>query len=373
MSGTSLDGVDVAIVDIELEGEERSLRTVATYSLPYDDALRAALLAVSNRETHTRDISRLHFLLPQLYAEAFRECCRTQGLWAGSVELIGCHGQTIYHEGATARVLGRDVASTLQIGDGSVLAELAGVPVVSDFRPRDIAAGGHGAPLVPYVDFLLFAHASIGRVALNIGGIANITVLKAGGGPEDVVAFDTGPGNMVMDQLAAHYSADAERCDRDGSLALLGVVEPELLEELLADEYYRRPPPKSAGREQYGPEFAARMIARGLSPEDTMATAAALTAATIAEGVYSFGGGEDEIEEVLVSGGGVHNPALLRYLRAELADMEVASTAGYGVDPNFKEAIAFAVLAYETWHGRPSNLPAATGARGPVILGKISR
>lgn len=373
MSGTSLDGVDVAIVDLNFEQERRTVETVCCHSQPYGDGLRAALLAVSDCETHTREIARLHFLLPQVYAEALAACCQRHNIDPRSIELVGCHGQTIYHEGVPADVLGRKVASTLQIGDGSVLAELAGAPVVSDFRPRDIAAGGHGAPLVPFVDYLLFAHDTIGRVLLNIGGIANITVLKAGAPPEGILAFDTGPGNMVMDQLAAHYSGGRHRCDEDGRMASAGSVDPGLLAELLRDEFYRRRPPKSAGREQYGRAFVERLLARELSPEDTMATACALTAATIAEGVYSFGGGEEEIEEVLVSGGGVHNPALLRYLRAELADMEVASVGDYGLDPDFKEALAFAILAHETWHGRPSNLPAATGARRAVVLGKVSR
>jgi anhydro-N-acetylmuramic acid kinase len=373
MSGTSLDGVDVAVVDIEFDEETRTVRTAGTFSQPYDDALRAALLAVSDCQTHTRDIARLHFLLPRIYAEAVAACCKRENLDPRSIELIGSHGQTIYHEGAPADFHGRQIASTLQIGDGSVLAELAGAPVVSDFRPRDIAAGGQGAPLVPYVDYLLFAHESIGRVMLNIGGIANITILPAGGGPDDVLAFDTGPGNMVMDQLAAHYSGGARRHDVDGALAAEGSVDPDLLAALLADEFYRRPPPKSAGREQYGAAFVRRLLDAGLSPEDTMATACSLTAASIAEGVYAFGNGEDDIEEVLVSGGGVHNPALMRYLRAELADMEVVSTAAHGMDPDFKEAIAFAILAHESFRGRPSNLPRATGARHPVVLGKISR
>lgn len=373
MSGTSLDGIDVAIVEIQLDEDARTVQTIATYSQAYDESLRRALLAVSNRDTHTREIARLHFLLPHLYAEAVAACCRRENIDPKSIALIGCHGQTIYHEGIPAAYHGRKIASTLQIGDGSVLAELAGAPVVSDFRPRDIAAGGQGAPLVPYVDYLLFAHETIGRVLLNIGGIANITVLKAGCGPEDVLAFDTGPGNMVMDQLAAHYSGGTRRHDEGGKMAAAGSVDPDLLQALLDDDFYRRKPPKSAGREQYGPEFVQRLLSRGLSPEDTMATACALTAATIAEGVYAFGGGEEDIEEVLASGGGVHNPALLRYLRAELADMEVVSTAEHGMDPDFKEAIAFAILAHETIEGRPSNLPKATGARHPVILGKISR
>lgn len=370
MSGTSLDGVDVALVDIDDDGFD----TVGFHTVAYPEPLRAALLAVSNCETHTREISRLNFLLPEIYAEAFFDACKMAGIDPKSVDLIGCHGQTIFHESEAVEVLGRKVASTLQIGDGSVLAERTGVPVVSDFRPRDMAAGGKGAPLVPFVDYLLFRSDELGRVALNIGGIANVTILPAGCTTDAVVAFDTGPGNMVMDQLAAKYSGGKKRCDEGGELALAGEVDGELLAELLEDEYYTRKPPKTAGREQYGGEFVERLISKGLSEADTMATATMLTAATVADGVYQFSDAEEGgVGEVIVSGGGVHNPALMRMLRAELADMEVVDASELGLDPDAKEAIAFAILAHESWHSRANNLASATGARRGVVLGKLSR
>ncbi|MBE0660357.1 MAG: anhydro-N-acetylmuramic acid kinase [Bryobacteraceae bacterium] len=370
MSGTSLDGVDVALVDIDDDGFD----TVGFHTVAYPEPLRAALLAVSNCETHTREISRLNFLLPEIYAEAFFDACKVAGIDPKSVDLIGCHGQTIFHESEPVEVLGRKVASTLQIGDGCVLAERTGVPVVSDFRPRDMAAGGKGAPLVPFVDYLLFRSDEFGRVALNIGGISNVTILPAGCTTDGVVAFDTGPGNMVMDQLAAKYSGGKKRCDEGGELALAGEVDGELLAELLEDEYYTRKPPKTAGREQYGAQFVDRLIAKGLSETDTMATATMLTAATVADGVYQFSDAEEGgIGEVIVSGGGVHNPALMRMLRAELADMEVVDASELGLDPDAKEAIAFAILAHETWHTRPNNLASATGARRGAVLGKLSR
>jgi anhydro-N-acetylmuramic acid kinase len=368
MSGTSLDGIDVAVVDIDESGFD----TVAFHSEAYRDEVRQALLAVSNRETHTREIARLHFLLPELYAEAFARACREGGIEAESVELIGCHGQTIFHEGEPAEVLGRRVASTLQIGDGSVLAERTGIPVVSDFRPRDIAAGGKGAPLVPFVDYLLFANPKTGRAIVNIGGIANVTLLPAGCGEADVRAFDTGPGNMVIDQLAVRFSGGRESYDRDGGIAAQGNVSADLLQKLMSDEYYRRRPPKTAGREQYGAEFVEGILAAGLSMEDAMATVTALTAGTIADGISAFGGDEDSIQEVIVSGGGVHNPVLMRMLESELAEMDVMSSEELGLDPDAKEAIAFAILAHETWKGKPGNLAAATGARRGVVLGKIS-
>ncbi len=370
MSGTSLDGVDVALVDIDDDGFD----TAGFHSIPYPEQVRAALLGVSNCATHTREISRLNFLLPEIYAEAFFETCKVVGIDPKSIELIGCHGQTIFHESEPVDCLGRKVASTLQIGDGSVLAERTQIPVINDFRPRDMAAGGKGAPLVPFVDYLLFRSNDIGRVALNIGGIANITILPAGCTTDGVIAFDTGPGNMVMDQLAARFSGGRQRCDTGGAMAFEGEVDAGLLAELLQDEYYARRPPKTAGREQYGAEFVDRLVARGLSPAGTLATATMLTAATIAEGIYRFSNAEDGgIGEVIVSGGGVHNPALMRMLRAELADMDVVSSGELGLDPDAKEAIAFAILAHEAWNQRPNNLPSATGAHHAAVLGKISR
>jgi anhydro-N-acetylmuramic acid kinase len=280
---------------------------------------------------------------------------------ARNVAVLGCHGQTIYHESGRC---------TLQIGDGSVLAERTGVPVVSDFRPRDIAAGGEGAPLVPFVDFRLLAHRTKGRVALNIGGIANVTLLPAGCDAAHVAAFDTGPGNMAIDQLVAHFSQGKKRYDAGGQWAARGLVDPELLRSLLSDPYYSRRPPKTVGREQYGSEFVRRLLAAGLPEKDLIATATAFTAATVAEGVYQFARGT--VDEVIVSGGGVHNEALMRYLRAEFPGVVVASSAEYGIDPDAKEAIAFAILAVETLKRRPSNLPSATGASHAAVLGKLS-
>jgi anhydro-N-acetylmuramic acid kinase len=373
MSGTSLDGIDVAIVQITPREATLELATIATHTEAYPDDLRAALLSVSNAETHTSAIARLHFLLPQFYAEAFFECCRTARLDPVDVALIGCHGQTIYHEGQPAEVLGRKVASTLQIGDGSVLAELTATTVVSDFRPRDIAAGGQGAPLVPFVDWLLLRDKKIGRALVNIGGVANVTLLAPNCALSQVVAFDSGPGNLLIDQLAAHFSSGMQRCDVDGAMGRAGLVNAALLEALLQDDFYHRPPPKSAGREQYGEPFVQRLIRTGLPGEDLVATVTRLTAVTIAEAIFSCFERTGEIAEVIASGGGVHNPFLMQCLREELPErMKLTTTADYGVDPDFKEAIAFAVLAYETCLGRPSSLPSATGACHSVVLGKIS-
>ncbi len=276
MSGTSLDGIDVAIVDIR----GKRIRPLAFRSTPYPKAVREALLGVSNAMTHTATIARLHFLLGELYADAVKAASRRH-----KPELIGMHGQTIFHEGAAVEYLGRRVASTLQIGEAAVVAERTGIRTISNFRERDMAAGGQGAPLVPYVDYLLFRHATRGRVALNIGGIANITVLRAGAKPEDVIAFDTGPGNMVIDALVAHHTAGRQRFDRGGASRRRGTVHARLLEAMLSDPYFTIKPPKSTGRERFGSEFVNGLIATGVALPDLIATATEFTAQSIARAI----------------------------------------------------------------------------------------
>jgi anhydro-N-acetylmuramic acid kinase len=349
MSGTSLDGIDVAIVEIA----GRRIGVVGFQSTPYAAPVRAAILAVSDATTQTASISRLGFLLGELYARAVLRAVRR----FGPVELVGCHGQTIYHEGG---------ANSLQLGEAAVIAERTGVPVVSNFRARDIAAGGEGAPLVPYVDYMLFRHRTRTRIALNIGGIANITVIPAGAAAERVVAFDTGPGNMAIDALAREMGA---AFDRGGKIAASGSVNLPLLDELLADSYYRRPPPKSAGREQYGAAFVARLKRPGVPARDLVTTATVLTAATVALGVSKFATGSTDL---IVSGGGVHNPQIMGHLAGFLPAVTISTSTDHGIDADAKEAVAFAVLAHETWRRRPGNLPSATGARRAVVLGNIT-
>jgi anhydro-N-acetylmuramic acid kinase len=352
MSGTSLDGIDVAIVEIH----GRGIETIGFTSTPYPAAVRAAILGVSACPTHTAAVSHLSFQLAELYARTVLRAVKR----FGPVELIGCHGQTIFHEGRS---------NTLQIGEPAVLAERTGVPVVSNFRARDIAAGGEGAPLVPFVDYLLFRHPRRTRVVLNIGGIANITVIPAGCPPEDVVAFDTGPGNMAIDALAREFSGGKRNYDRGGKIAASGNVNRTLLDDLLRDPYYRRQPPKSAGREQYGAEFIARLRQSGAPLRDLVATATVLTAATIAMGVQRAVAGPADL---IASGGGVHNPQMMAHLAGFLPEVDISTSTDHGVDADAKEAIAFAVLAHETWRRRPSNLPSATGAKRAVVLGSIT-
>ena len=349
MSGTSLDGIDVAIVDIR----DHRVETVALRSTPYPKRLRQAILDASNTTTTTAAIARLHFELGEEYAKAVIETCRSARVPLKSIQLIGCHGQTIYHESRKC---------TLQIGEASIIAERTGIPVVSDFRPADIAAGGEGAPLVPFADKLLFRRG----IAVNIGGIANITALA----PGRVIAFDTGPGNMVIDALVEEHTRGRQTYDRDGRFAAQGEVNRILLDALLSDPYYARRPPKTVGREQYGKEFVERLRASGVPMLDLIGTATVLTAATIAIGIQAFSG--LDAGEVIVSGGGAHNPHIMSHLAGFLPGFRIATSADYGIDIDGKEAIAFAILAHETWRRRPGNLPSATGARHPAILGKVN-
>ncbi|MBV9081114.1 MAG: anhydro-N-acetylmuramic acid kinase [Acidobacteriaceae bacterium] len=372
MSGTSLDGIDVAIVDITGAGFRAKINVLTSHSVPYPKKVREALLAVSNTSAFTGDISRLNFVLGELYAEALEETAERADIPLDSIKLIGCHGQTIFHEGQGAPYLGKKVASTLQIGESSVISERTGIDVISNFRERDMAVGGCGAPLVPYLDYMLMRHRGRGRAAVNIGGIANLTAIPANTNSERVIAFDTGPGNMVIDQLMTRITSGAMNYDRDGVMAAAGEVDAKLLAKLLRDKYFRAKPPKTAGREQYGNEFVSKLLDTELSSEDLVATATALTAESIAAALRNFVLPEMRVDEVFVSGGGTHNPTLMRMLRKALDTIPVKESTEVGLDVDAKEAIAFAVMAYETAHLRPANVPMATGARKAVVLGKVT-
>jgi anhydro-N-acetylmuramic acid kinase len=363
MSGTSLDGIDVAIIDLR----GKKIEPVAFHSVPYPKTVRAAILGVSNTMTHTSAIARLHFLLGELYAEAVRETCRRRRVPLHSVSLCGMHGQTIFHEGAPVNFLGRRIASTFQIGDAAIVAERTGLWTISNFRERDMAAGGRGAPLVPLVDFLLFRHRRIGRVALNLGGIANITVIPAGASRDDVLAFDTGPGNMVMDALVSRMTEGRQTFDRDGRIARRAKVHDRLLASMLADPYLKLRPPKTAGREQFGAEFSSGLAATGLALPVLIATATEFSARSVASAITAYA---SSAREIIASGGGIHNRWLMRRIRELLPGFALSTSADHGVDPDAKEAIAFAVLAHEFVMSRPGNLPSATGARRPALLGR---
>jgi anhydro-N-acetylmuramic acid kinase len=292
------------------------------------------------------------------------------------VALIGSHGQTIFHQGRPVPYFGSPTASTLQIGEPSVIAARTGITTVGDFRPADIALGGQGAPLVPYADYLLYRHPKLGRVSLNLGGIANITVIPAAAKPQQVFAFDTGPANMLIDALVSHFTRGRSCFDENAHLAAQGRSIPTLLNELLRDPYLKLSPPKSTGREYYGHAYVKKVLALGrrhrAKPNDLIRAATIFTALSVVDALHRFVLPKTEIHQLIVSGGGAHNPLILAQLSAALPGIEVLPSSRLGIPEDAKEAFAFALLAYEAFHQRPANLPSATGARGPAILGKIS-
>jgi anhydro-N-acetylmuramic acid kinase len=369
MSGTSADGVDAVVVRLAGAPPALTWEVLGHTHVPHPPALRERIFAAFRPETGTVDrLCRLNFALGRAFGEAALQALDAAGVPRTQVALIGSHGQTLWHVPT-----GPD-ASTLQLGEPAVIAERTGIPVVSNFRTRDVAAGGQGAPLVAYVDALLLSHPERVRAAQNIGGIANVTYLPPVGADEGAFAFDTGPGNMLIDDAARRATDGAWEYDRDGALAAKGTVDAELLAALLDDAYLRQTPPKTTGRERYGVQFGGRIWdqarARWLAPEDIVATLTAFTAAAIARAYRDFL--PRFPDEVIVSGGGARNATLMTMLRQRLAPAVVLSSDELGIAVEAKEALAFAVLAYETWHRRPGNLPAATGARYPVILGSIT-
>ena len=368
MSGTSADGINVALV--ELSGRRPRWRLIGHTESPFPPAVRRAILAAMNAESaRVADLARLNFLLGELYAEAVLRAARK---FKARLQLIGCHGQTLYHQGEAQPFLGRRLAVTWQTGEAAVIAARTGVPVVSDFRPADMAAGGKGAPLVPFLDYLLYRDARAGRIVQNIGGIANLTAIPAAAAPGQVVAFDTGPGNMVMDAVMERLFR--QPFDREGRVAARGRVLDEVVSEILRQPFFRRRPPKTAGREEFGREFVNRFLARcgRARKEDVVAAATALTARSIADAFRRFLAGR--FAELIVSGGGARNPTLMTMLEEQVASLglRLRRSDDFGLPAEAKEAVAFALLAYQTWHQRPGNIASATGASRPAILGKIS-
>jgi len=377
MSGTSADGIDVALVRVTTSSPSRArtptLHLLGHAEFPYPKQVRRAVLAAMNAtKASVADLARLNFLLAELYADAV---LATQRRFHLKAELIGCHGQTLYHQGEAAPFLGRKLAVTWQTGEGAVLAARVGVPVVSDFRPADMAAGGKGAPLVPFLDFLLYRDRRVGRIVQNIGGIANFTAIPAGASPNQVIAFDSGPGNMVIDAVTQRLFG--KPYDRDGRIAGSGAVVDRVIGDVLRGPFYQRKPPKTAGREEFGREFAKEFIRRcgRVDKRDIVATATALTAESIADALRRFVlRPARAYRDFIVSGGGASNPTLMAMLANALRPLglQIRSSDEFRLPSEAKEAAAFALLAFQTWHRRPSNAPSATGANGPAILGKIS-
>lgn len=378
MSGTSVDGIDVVAALISGAPPNLSAQLEAHHQVAFPGYLRERILHVAGGGAITSaDLSELNFLLGEQYARAAFEACKKWRVPTSKVALIGSHGQTVFHLGSAARFAGRlRTPSTLQIGDISVIAQRTGIVTVGDFRPADMAAGGQGAPLVPFVDYLLYRDQRLGRAALNIGGIANVTVIPAAAGPGSVFAFDTGPGNMIVDALVSRITRGKQTFDRDARIALSGRTIPDLLARLMREPYLRKRPPKSAGREQFGPAYVRDLFAWGkrfrAAPADLVRTATMFTSLSIADAFRRFVVQRAKIDELVVTGGGARNPLMIAQLAAALPGIEVVSADRFGVPVEAKEAFAFAVLAYETYHRRANNLPSATGAKRPVVLGKIA-
>lgn len=374
MSGTSLDGVDVVLIEVEGSGTFTKLNMIGFMEYPFPPGMKERLLKNSVKETsNVEDISQLNFLLSKIYANAVDELCLELEFDIQNIDLIGSHGQTIQHLPNKVEYLGYNIASSLQIGDPSVLAKLTGIVTVGDFRTGDIALGGEGAPLIPYFDYIMFHSHSVNRALLNIGGISNFTILNKDKGMKDVLAFDTGPGNMLMDTLTKKLYG--ESFDRDGDFARSGKINKELFQALIEkDEFIERTPPKSTGREYYGELFLADLLTKykNVTREDWLNTVTEFTAYGIFRNYEKFVQEDTAINELIISGGGAKNKYLYHRLSNKFGkNVELKIIDDIGISSDAKEAICFAVLANETISGNPTNIPRTTGASRPTILGKI--
>lgn len=375
MSGTSLDGIDASIVRIIDINDEIQVESVHFSTFPFSNEIKAKILHLcSPQKAKIEDISSMNMLLGELFAAASLKVMKEAGLTKEDIRLISSHGQTIFHQPEPTIIDGKEITSTLQIGDISVIAERTGIMTVGDFRTRDMAAGGQGAPLVPFTDFMFFKEKEFGRIMVNIGGISNITVLPKNCKGSEVIAYDTGPGNMMIDAFTSFITENKQSYDKDGFLAAKGKVNKKWLEELLQHDYYKYPAPKSTGRELFGIEYAKRLWnqANTLSNIDKLATITELTAKTLTiEMVKYINTGE--IQEIIISGGGSYNKTLMQRIKANLPDkVIVVGSDKIGMQADAKEAIAFACLGYLCYLNKPNNLPSATGANKEVVMGKIA-
>lgn len=377
MSGTSLDGVDAAIVRVAGCGLDTKAELVAFTTVPYDDRLREKLKELCSVEhSDVALVCGMNFYIAEVLADAAKQVVSEAGLTMADIDLISSHGQTVWHIPVADERDWALVRSTLQIGDLSVIAKRTGKPVVGDYRTADMAVGGQGAPLVPYADFILFRDEAVGRIAQNIGGIGNCTAIPASALPEQVVAFDTGPGNMLIDQAVHTLSGGARSYDEGGEWASQGTSDGAIVAEMMRHPYFAMKPPKTTGRELFGKAYAERwmerMKATGLTDADIVATFTAFTAQTIADSYRRFVLPEAPAQQVIVSGGGAHNRTLLAMLRSLLPEMTVTTSDAMGISSDAKEAVAFAVFANNFLFGVPNNLPSATGAPVPTIMGKLA-
>jgi anhydro-N-acetylmuramic acid kinase len=370
MSGTSADGVDVAVIDIDSKRQ-----TVVGFGMvPYPKTLREEIFRLFDPKTlHVDDLCHYNAVIGEIFADALIKICKKASIPFDSIDLIGSHGQTIYHNPVGRRQSGKLIRSTLQIGEPSVIAQRTGITTVADFRPRDMACGGQGAPLVPFADFWLFRHHRLNRAIQNVGGIANITWLPANAEPEQIIAFDTGPGNMVIDGLVRLLTNGRQTFDRHGAWAARGKVNESLLARILKHPYFGQRPPKTCGREQFGLDFCRALLKKsrrlGLHKVDLLATATAVTAVTIARAYRRF---LDKVpDQVILCGGGCQNRTLVKMLHEQLENVKFLTTGDFGIDSDAKEAISFAILAWATIKGIANNVPKATGAKNAAVLGKI--
>jgi len=368
MSGTSVDGIDAVLTEISGCGESISVKLIDFIHRPYPDDVRKRIFALFDKPVTAKELCQMNFLIGRLFAQAALEVINKAGF--EKADLIGSHGQTIYHDciGET----GCEFGSTLQIGEGAVIAYECDAVTVSDFRVMDVAAGGQGAPLVPYTEYLLYRSKTQNIALQNIGGIGNITVLPKNCGAGDVRAFDTGPGNMVIDAVVTQITKGKLTYDKDGAMAARGAPCQKIIDEILSSRFFEMPPPKSAGREQFGFDFSAEFMKRcqSLSAEDSVATATALTAQSISLSLKRFVG--SKVDKLIVGGGGSRNPVLMAMIAGALEDTEVITQECIGYDSQAKEAVAFAVLANEALFGRQAGMPSVTGASKPTVLGKIN-
>jgi anhydro-N-acetylmuramic acid kinase len=400
MSGTSADGIETALAQNSGAPPNLKSQLLAHASFPIPKPIRAKILQIAEgTPIPAAEISQLNFRLGHLFADAALSACKKFRVPLKRLDLIASHGQTIFHQGPPVPFLGARTSSTLQIGEPSVIAARTGVPTIADFRPADMAAGGQGAPLVPFADYLLYRHEKLGRVSLNLGGIANVTVIPARAKPQDVFAFDTGPANMLIDALVSHFSKGHQRFDRNALLARRGHINNSLIYRLMKDPYLKLHPPKSTGREHFGAGYVKDLLSFARKHEiksaDLLYTVTYFTAESVVDALHRFVFPKHKIAQVIVSGGGARNPLLMAQLRVLLqisslprrssshhsslatrhfsnSSIELIRSTDFAIPEQSKEAYAFALLAYETFHHRPSNLPSATGASRPAILGKIS-
>lgn len=379
MSGTSVDGVDAALIELTREGGAPRVKLLAFENIPYPQGVRERVFELFRPETSTVDrIGYMNFLLGELYARAALSVIAKAGLTSADVDLIGSHGQTIWHEPEARETDGMPIRYTVQIGEGAVIAARTGIPTVSDFRVADMAVGGQGAPLVPFSEYLLYRREDESILLQNIGGIGNMTVLPAGATPEQVFAFDTGPGNMIIDAVAAAISGGRLKCDVNGGIAARGRVDEELLARLQKDEYYARRPPKTTGRERFGTQYAQRILddraRHPISDEDLLATVTYLTAWSIFDACERFALPVCKPAELIVGGGGSYNKTLLKDLSGLFGTRGIAvrTQEDLGFNSDAKEAVAFALMADCFVRGEANVLPSVTGASAASVMGKLS-